>query len=408
MANAPISDDRLKEIIEICKANKRSEACTILGLSESTVRGHLREAARRGLSGFSPVMDGFEVAKVSTAADEYGTIKKTYVTQKPAKSGPFEIPDGHQIKAVSALLDADGRVSAQWVKTKEGISPLDAAECLKTAFADYSPPKHSPVQIPQENFADSLTFIPLPDLHIGMYAWKDETGKNWDLKIAEREIGGAAERLLALGVPTRRAIILGGGDAMHADNKNNETSNSGNRLDVDGRYDKVLLATCFLFVRVIDLALLKHGEIDVRVLKGNHDEHSSVAIAYFLFAHYRNEPRVTVDISANLFWFHRFGKTMLAATHGHEAKPDKMPLIMAVDRPDDWAKSEHRFAHVFHVHHSSKRQDEYGGVIVESHQAPVARDAWHHGAGYRSGRSLCSIIYDKEHGEIARSRVALT
>ncbi len=363
-------------------------------------------AARRGELGFEPVLPGFEIARTSTTFGRDGDVSNTSVTQKPERGPQFELPERHQIKGISSLLGPDGRVTQQWVKTREGITPQFAAEVLKTAFADYEYPA-LPIEKPSEEFIDALTFYPISDMHVGLYAWKDETDKNWDLRIAERELGAAASRLVSMSTPTKRAIILGGGDAMHADNKNNETSNSGNRLDVDGRYDKVLLATCFLFVRIIDLALQRHEEIDVRVLKGNHDLHASVAIGYFLLAHYRNEPRVTVDVSASLFWFYRFGKVMLAATHGHEAKPEKMPLIMAVDRPEDWAKSTHRIAHTFHVHHTTQRSTEVGGVIIETHQAPCARDAWHHGAGYRSGRSLCSIVYDKEHGEIARSRVAL-
>ena len=59
-----------------------------------------------------------------------------------------------------------------------------------------------------------------------------------------------------------------------------------------------------------------HKRVRVRILKGNHDEHAAVAVAYFLLGYYRNEPRVTVDVDPSLFWWHRFGRVLLGATHG--------------------------------------------------------------------------------------------
>ena len=407
MPNPPISDERLREIVDACKGHSSADAAPILGISASTIRHHLRTAAQRGLMGFKPVLTGFEISQISTAADEAGNITKTYVTQRPERTGePFAIPPGHIVKGASALLDADNRVIQQWIKTREGLEPRDAAEILKTAFADYSRPA-LPAPISPTEFEDALTLYPISDLHMGLYSWASETDKNWDLKTSEEVFGAAIKKLVAMSIPTNRAVILGGGDALHADNKMNRTLQSGNALDVDGRYDKVLLSTCFLFVYFVDLALQQHEFVDVRVLKGNHDEHSSVAISYFLLAHYRNESRVKVDISASLFWFYLFGTTFLSATHGHAAKLSKMPMIMAVDRPDYWAASKHRFSHGFHVHHAEKNMDDIMGVITEAHQAPCPRGAWDHGEGFRSGNSMCSIIYDRENGETGRARVAL-
>lgn len=48
---------------------------------------------------------------------------------------------------------------------------------------------------------------------------------------------------------------------------------------------------------------------------------------------------------------------------------------------------------------------ETGGVIVESFQSTAARDAWHSAAGYRSGRSMTSIVLHNVAGEIARQKV---
>lgn len=63
----------------------------------------------------------------------------------------------------------------------------------------------------------------------------------------------------------------------------------------------MLKVACHVMVRTVDAMLRRHGRVTVRVLPGNHDEHASVAVSYFLMAWYRDEPRVTVDVGPGLF-----------------------------------------------------------------------------------------------------------
>jgi len=214
------------------------------------------------------------------------------------------------------------------------------------------------------------------------------------------------QRVSAASPASERAIVLGGGDVLHTTDYRNQTS-SGNLLDVDSRFPKILKAAIDLFVFQIEQAASKHSLITVRVLPGNHDITAAIAVAQALNAWFRNDDRITIDCDPGLFWFFPFENTLLGATHGHAAKLTDMPLIMANRVPDAWAASRHRYLHGFHIHHKNKFIFEGGGVIAESHQSPVAADAWHYGKGYLSGRSMQSITYHREHGEISRSTVAL-
>jgi hypothetical protein len=98
---------------------------------------------------------------------------------------------------------------------------------------------------------------------------------------------------------------------------------------------------------------------------------------------------------------------MLCATHGHTIKMDQFFGIAASRQPAMWGDTRHRYAHFFHIHHSSKVAGESNGLVTESHQAPVPKDGWHHGAGYISGRSIQSITYHREYGERGRVREAI-
>jgi hypothetical protein len=84
-----------------------------------------------------------------------------------------------------------------------------------------------------------------------------------------------------------------------------------------------------------------------------------------------------------------------------------MASIMAHRRAADWGATKFRYVHGFHIHHQSKFATEGGGVISESHQAPIPQDAWHYGAGFLSGRSVQTIQYHRDFGEVGRVRVAI-
>lgn len=409
MPALPLSDELCKQTVEVLNAHfgNQSRAADELGIPRGTFLNRLKAATRRGYMGYKPVLDGFEISGLSSTLDADGNVKATHIRQRPERElAAFNVPQGHVIKGVSALVDANGNVQQSWYKTKEGaIDPLYVAERVKAIFADLAP-SATPIPEPSETNADLLTLLPLPDLHLGLHAWGEEAGENWDLKTAMRVYKDTMVQVAACSPPSDTAVVLGGGDWLHA-NTNEYRTQSGNVLDGDGRIDKVIDAAIELGVFQIDLALKKHKIVIVRILKGNHDEYASIALVHALAAWYRDEPRVVVDKDPSLFWWHQFGEVLLGATHGHAAKVTDMPLIMANRMPKEWGETKHRYIHMFHIHHKTQRIFENGGVIAESHQSPVAQDSYHYGKGYLSGRSMQSISYHRTRGEIVRNNVSL-
>lgn len=399
-----VPDDELKRTVEVYNSvgKNQLQAAAHMGLSRGGLQQRLRSAALKGfMLDHGPAMPGFRVSRVNEGPGGRS------IEQKPEHGAPFVIPEGHVIKGVSALVNADGEEVVKWIKTKEGErDPLDTLEAMKAALVGYKPAA-KPAKAPSAPSADLLTFLPCNDWHIGMFAWRKEVGHDWDLRIAEDTIGASVEDTVARTPSSAECIVLGGGDLLHADNSENKTAKSGNALQVDGRYQKVVDVATKLMVRTADAALRRHAKVTLRILPGNHDEHSSVAIAYFLKAWYRNEPRIEVDVDPSLFWWHRFGSVLLGATHGHTVKIAQMPSIMAHRRAPDWGETKFRYVHGFHLHHSAKIATEGDGVICEVHQAPIPQDAWHFGSGFLSGRSLQAITYHRDYGEIGRVRTAI-
>jgi hypothetical protein len=409
MATPPLSDeDALAAVAALheCGGNK-DQAAKSLDLNPKTFRHRLKRAGERGFTGTRPVIDGFAIRHVKTQLGANGEFKGESILQAKAPGEEFVMAPGQVVDRITTHVNAERRITEEWIKTKAGqVSLEETLERIKAAMAGFKPTV-KPAPAPPAPQSALLTLIPCNDWHVNLLTWERETGENWDLKIAEDTIGSNVEDAILRSPSSDTAIVLGGGDLMHADNDRNRTEKSGNVLDADGRHQKGIDVAQRLKVRTIDAALRRHKRVIVRVLRGNHDEYSSVAIAHFLLAWYRNEPRVTVDVDASLYFWFRFGHVFLGATHGHTVKLKDMASIMAHRRAEDWGLSRFRYIHGFHIHHYSKFATEGGGVISESHQAPIPQDAWHYGAGFLSGRSIQTITYHRDFGEVGRVRVAI-
>ena len=157
--------------------------------------------------------------------------------------------------------------------------------------------------------------------------------------------------------------------------------------------------------RCIDKALEKHATVQVINEIGNHDDQTAVVLSLCLAQFYENNPRVVVDTSPAHFHWLRFGRCLIGVTHGNNTKPDRLPGIMAADRPQDWGETAHRYWYTGHVHHDSLK--EYPGCTVETFRTLAARDAWHHMSGYRAGRDMKADVLHREHGRINRHIVGI-
>lgn len=313
-------------------------------------------------------------------------------------------PLGHHVKGVSVQTrDAAGRLV--WIKTDRDKEAQEAAlRAALEALPETVPTRRGTVTPPQLSASadDLLAVIPVGDAHVGMLAWGKETGDDdWDLQAAERVMVAAAEDLASHQPRARQALLVNVGDWYHSDSQANRTARSGHQLDVDSRWAKSLRVGVRIMVAMIDATLATHEEVRVVNLAGNHDDHSSVMLSVGLDAYYRNEPRVSIDLSPAMHRYHRFGRCLLGMVHGHAAKGRDLPGIMATDRPEDWGQTEHRRWITGHVH--SSHRTEYRGCIVESFQTLTAPDAYAAGAGYRSGRSMHRLVLHREYGEIART-----
>ena len=319
----------------------------------------------------------------------------------PESSGPVLPVTGR-----STLVKSDGTIAMQWIKQNSNgrLSDEEVLAIVKDSFADQLPVKR--IAAPVKRASDLLVVYPMGDPHIGMYAWAEETGADFDLQIAEHNLVNAVRHLVQQAPPAKYAMVVNVGDFFHADSMENRTMRSGHALDVDTRWAKVLRVGIRAMRACIEAALEKHDEVRVINEIGNHDDHTSQMLTIALSLLYENNPRVTFDESPAKFHYHEFGKNLIGVTHGDKVKADKLSGIMATDRPAEWGRTRHRYWYTGHVH--TRQVFELAGCSVESFRTLAARDAWTAGAGYRSGRDMQMIALHKEHGEVSRARIDIS
>jgi len=325
-------------------------------------------------------------------------------TLRPDPGALQPIPDGYMAKGVSTLVGPDGSIKAQWIKTTADMErqrdlQLAALEAMAAELPRIAARKAS-----GEYLDDLLSVYPIGDPHIGMVSWPEETGDDWNLKIAEQMHCDAMHELVRASPATKKALIVNLGDLYHRDGIVAETSRSKHPLDVDGRFMKMFRVGVKVMRRCIESALEKHETVHVINAAGNHDESSAQALAVLLSEVYENEPRVTVDLSPSIFYYYRFGKVLIGVHHGHTCKMPALPGVMAADRSADWGECKFRHWLTGHIHHQSVT--EYPGVTVESFGTLAAKDAYATNGGWRSNRHMQAIVYHRGGWLVARSQVS--
>lgn len=388
------------------------QVAKVLEIPRHTFSNRLLKYFLRDLGANLPfeMQKGMELKNHAVTLDQDGNVtSETYRTGLESSDEGWEMPEGYRMSRGTFQV-RNGVVERQWVKISEN-GPDEAAivESIKMAaqeagvVADRAARDMNLVNtVPASEDVEKLMNLhPLPDLHLGLYVWGKHCGVAWDLDKALTCIRAIMLNLMQRAPAAKCGVILGGGDLLHADDETKKTRRSGHVLDVDGRYPKVLKEAQLLLVYQAELALEKYDYVIIRILPGNHDDDSAVAVTHFLWAWFRNEPRVTIDMNPGPFFHHEWGRVMLSGVHGHETKIEKMPGVMAADEPETWGRTKFRYAHGFHWH--SKKSGEADGAEWEVHRTPIPRDAYANDYGYRSGRSMEVITYNKETGEEDRT-----
>lgn len=265
-------------------------------------------------------------------------------------------------------------------------------------------PKYKKIKLPQSG-PETLAVTCLFDVHFGKLAWNAETGNSYDLKIAEKIFKNAVIDLMAHVKDRKisRFCLPLGNDFFHIDNKRN-TTYLGTPQDTDSRYAKIFETGKMAVIWAIEY-MIQFADVDVLWVPGNHDPTTSYHLVETISSWFNRTKNVQVDCTPPQRKYYTWHNMLLGFTHGDKMKPESLPNLMALEKPEDWAKCDCREWLLGHQHRSqkwvSKDTDTYQGTTVRTIQALTATDAWHYEQGFVGSRRAAEILlYEKDFGYV--------
>ena len=312
-------------------------------------------------------------------------------------------PPGYKIKGQSTLRDSDGEVVMEWTKTD--IDKDEQERLLREALKAMAEkiPAAKPVKPHKIKYNDQLTNLHvLTDYHFGALAWDEETkGDNWDTDLAEKLIIDWFTASINSSPDAEVGILAQLGDLLHFDGLVPITPASGNVLDADTRFQRVVRIVIRCLRQIIQMMLVKYKTVWVIMADANHDPSAGVWLREFLKALYEDEPRVTVDVNPDTYNCYEWGQVSLFFHHGHKKKIASIDDVFAAKFREVFGRTKFSYAHMGHFH--SVEVKETNLMLLEQHRTMAASDAYASRGGWISGRSANVITYHKEYGEVART-----
>jgi len=283
------------------------------------------------------------------------------------------------------------------VKPKTNIMSMEEIKLdLKEHFISFSENYSRPFIKKISHKSDKMLEIPIMDLHLGKLGHKDETGENYDHKIAEQRflqiINDIIERTKHYNF--EKIIFPIGQDFFQFNSIESETV-AGTRVDSDVRWYKLFLKGVDLLVKSIEL-LSEVSNVEVFYVPGNHDKSVSYYALNYIYAWFRNNQRVSVDLSPSCRTYKEYGNSLVGYSHGNFEKK-KISNIMQVEAREQWGRTKYHEFHLGHYH--SEITKEENGLIIRHISSVTGTDAWHNESGFIGAvKKAQAFIWDKEYG----------
>lgn len=356
-----------------------------------------------------------ELGTSTAAAKELGIADRTVraakqrVELKAAEKGwqktPKEIPDGYKLKGRSTLFDSDGNTKIEWVKTEADNERQEQIMREVTESLTQGIKPWPLVKAPKKTSKELCSVYTITDYHIGAYSWSEETGEDWDIKIAEETLQKAFTDMIDGTPDSEQAIFVQMGDFLHWDGLTSVTPLNKHVLDSDGRYPKLVQVAIESCVRAVEMLLHKHKHVHVVICEGNHDLTGSVWLQAVMNMAFKNNKRVTVDSSVFPYYSFTWGKVFLGWHHGHLTRIKGLAgkFFSEPRFRGEMANTDYIYLSTGHYH--TKELFESSGAVIERHPTLNARDAYGARGFEHSQRGALAVTYHKDKGEISRVTV---
>lgn len=302
-----------------------------------------------------------------------------------------------------------------WLKTKEASvfvknsKPIDH-DAIRDAVSDAVRDAIVDVKWKKGNGNPNSGNLLVPnifDLHLGKLAWGQESGEDYDIKIASQRFRDALEDLIekSKGYDIERIMFPIGNDFFNSDkSKPFPMTTNGTPQTDDVRWQKMFRIGVQLITEAV-IRLSSIAKVDVITVFGNHDEERVFYLGETIAAVFANQDGISINNNPTMRKYYRWGQCLLGLTHGKYEKAQDLPMIMAQESKEMWAETFYREWLLGHLHHRQKfltqETKDYRGVRVTYLTSPSSSDSWHVERGYTGAiKGAEAYIYNMDEGLI--------
>lgn len=222
--------------------------------------------------------------------------------------------------------------------------------------------------------------IDMPDLHFGKLTWNEESGDDYDIKIAKSMALVAIQRLLDYAAlhPISQILLPWGNDFFNVDNTEEGTT-AGTPQQEDTRWKKTFREGRRLTQQIIDMCT-QIAPVDILFIPGNHDVTRLFYLGEAIGCRYENDKNVSVDNSAKSRKYRHYDNVLLGFAHGDNEKFEKLPTTMSMDMKEAWSRAAIREWHLGHIHQRKQfelKHEEQLACTVRFLSSLTGTDTWH-------------------------------
>ena len=277
-------------------------------------------------------------------------------------------------------------------KKKDAITFEDIDKYFENK--DYSKDK-LPIECFNYDLNGEILEIKVPDLHIGLLAWREETGEDYDLKIVKENffkcINDIVKRCRHRRI--KKVVFITLGDLLHVDNDQGTTT-KGTQQQMDGRMAKIV--GCAEDILIDGITLLGQiAPVEYIYIAGNHDRVCGYMLARSVSNVFRNDPNVTCDISPNPIKYRRYGVGLVMYHHGDAPKKNigEIPMLHAREE-----LSKAKFVEINLGHYHDEEIKTVNGARIRYFPTICTSSYWEHQQAY--GSSMKAIVCDIRNEEV--------
>lgn len=294
-----------------------------------------------------------------------------------------------------------------WLKTKDVSLRFETNEQLDTLEQRVEKiikkiknksPNYKPLKRKKLKNGHCL-MVDFADHHFNKLSSEKEVGSPYNTQIAIKRWHTGLEETLAMakGFPVDKIIFVIGNDILNTDGALPRTT-KGTPQDTDTMWHEALDVAYNCLEHTL-LKLLEIADVEVIHCPSNHDFVLGSCLAKMIEKRFLNHPNIKFDVSMKHRKYIRYGTSLIGFDHGDGAKEQECPLLMATEKPKEWAKTNFRYFFKHHLHHRIAK--EYQGVEIRYLRSASGDDRWHYTNGYIAQPAIDSFIFGKEGGKIA-------